>query len=430
MGDTVAVPAVVPVEGHRFCGWMLDGKAIEDGAIQMPASDISIVGRWEKIPYRVSYAYTGTVPAKAPALPEETTYTMGDTVHPAAAPSLKGYTFSGWGEAFTMPAHDMILKGSWSAVEYAITYMLDGGTAPMGNPSSYTVETSAITFAAPTKTGHTFQGWFTDSGFTTPITILPFGSTGDITLYAKWQKESSSSGGSGGGGGGGFVPQPPQPVDPPSDPLNKADHIAYIYGMPDGTVQPQANISRAEVAVIFFRLLTEEARRENATTEHSFVDVVDGEWYTEAVATLAAMGILKGRGDNRFDPTATIARAEFAAIAARFDSEVYDGPDLFPDIEGHWANAEINRAAKKGWVKGDGNGMFRPDAPITRAEAVTLINRVLERTPDVDALLPEMKTFPDNADPTAWYYTAIQEAANGHSYTKDKTGKETWVEVK
>lgn len=431
MGDTVAVPAVVPVEGHRFCGWMLDGKAIEDGAIQMPASDISIVGRWEKIPYRVSYAYTGTVPAKAPALPEETTYTMGDTVHPAAAPSLKGYTFSGWGEAFTMPAHDMILKGSWSAVEYAITYMLDGGTASMGNPSSYTVETSAITFAAPTKTGHTFQGWFTDSGFTTPITILPFGSTGDITLYAKWQKESSSSGGSGGGGGGGVVaPQPPQTIDPPSDPLNKADHIAYIYGLPDGTVQPQANISRAEVAVIFFRLLTEEARRENATTEHSFVDVVDGEWYTEAVATLAAMGILKGRGDNRFDPMATIARAEFAAIAARFDSEVYDGPDLFPDIEGHWAGAEINRAAQKGWVRGDGNGLFRPDAPITRAEAVTLINRVLERTPDVDALLPGMKTFPDNADPTAWYYIAIQEAANGHTYTKDKTGKETWVEVK
>lgn len=431
MGDTVAVPAVVPVEGHRFCGWMLDGKAIEDGAIQMPASDISIVGRWEKIPYRVSYAYTGTVPAKAPALPEETTYTMGDTVHPAAAPSLKGYTFSGWGEAFTMPAHDMILKGSWSAVEYAITYMLDGGTASMGNPSSYTVETSAITFAAPTKTDHTFQGWFTDSGFTTPITILPFGSTGDITLYAKWQKESSSSGGSGGGGGGGVVaPQPPQTIDPPSDPLNKADHIAYIYGLPDGTVQPQANISRAEVAVIFFRLLTEEARRENATTEHSFVDVVDGEWYTEAVATLAAMGILKGRGDNRFDPMATIARAEFAAIAARFDSEVYDGPDLFPDIEGHWAGAEINRAAQKGWVRGDGNGLFRPDAPITRAEAVTLINRVLERTPDVDALLPGMKTFPDNADPTAWYYIAIQEAANGHTYTKDKTGKETWVEVK
>lgn len=396
----------------------------------MPANNLSIVGRWEKIPYRVNYAYTGAIPVKAPALPKEATYTLGDTVQPAAAPVLKGYAFSGWGGTFTMPAHDVILKGSWSTVDYTITYVLDGGTNPKGNPSTYTVETSAITFAAPTKAGHTFQGWFTDSGFTTPIAVLPFGSTGNITLFAKWQKEPSSSGGGSGGGGGGVAPQPPQPIDPPSDPLNKADHIAYIYGLPDGTVQPQANISRAEVAVIFFRLLTEEARKENATTEHSFVDVADGEWYTEAVATLAAMGILKGRGDNRFDPMATIARAEFAAIAARFDSEVYDGPDLFPDIEGHWAGMEINRAAQKGWVRGDGNGLFRPDAPITRAEAVTLINRVLERTPDVDVLLPGMKTFPDNADPTAWYYIAIQEAANGHTYTKDKAGDETWVEVK
>ena len=426
MGDTVAVPAVVPVEGYRFCGWTVDGVAIEDGAIQMPASDVSITGRWEKIPYRVSYAYTGAVPVKAPALPKETTYTLGDAVQPIAHPVLKGYAFSGWDTApFSMPAHDVILKGSWSVVEYTISYVLDGGENPVSNPGKYTIETPSITFAAPTKTGHTFQGWFTDSGFTKAVEKLPSGSAGNVTLYAKWAKNPTTPSG-GGGGGGGFTPQPPKPVEP----LNKADHMAYIQGFPDGTVRPHANISRAEVATIFFRLLTEAARKENATTKHSFSDVEDGAWYAEAVATLTAMGILKGRSTDCFDPMATITRAEFAAVAARFDSEVYDGPDLFPDIEGHWANAEINRAAKKGWVKGDNNGLFRPNSPITRAEAVTLINRVLERTVEKDVLLPEMKSFPDNSDPTVWYYTAIQEAANSHTYTKDKTEKETWVEVK
>lgn len=427
MGDTVTVPAVAPVTGYRFLGWTLENQSVEDGAFQMPAKDVTIVGHWEKIPYRVTYAYTGKVPAKVPTLPREATYTVGDTVQPAAAPTLKGYAFSGWGDPFSMPAEDVTLTGSWSMVDYQISYVLDGGTAPEGNPSRYTIESPAITFAVPTKADNTFQGWFADSGFTTPVATLPSGSTGNMTLYAKWQQNPAPSGGGGGGGGGVFVPDTPSK---PSETLNKADHIAYIQGFPDGTVRPQANISRAEVATIFFRLLTEEARKENATTNHTFSDVEQGTWYTEAVATLAAMGIVRGRGNGQFDPTATISRAEFAAIAARFDSSAYSGPDMFPDISGHWASDEINRAAQKGWVKGDNNGLFRPDAPITRAEAVTLINRVLERQVDKSGVLEGMKTFSDNADPTAWYYSAIQEAANGHSYTKDKTGAETWVELK
>lgn len=425
MDDTVAVPAMAPVEGYRFLGWAVAGQDVEDGAFQMPAMDVTVVGRWEKVPYRVTYAYTGKVPAKAPALPKEATYTLGDTVQPAATPTLEGYAFSGWGEPFEMPAEDVTLTGSWSLVDYQISYVLDGGTAPEGNPTSYTIESPAITFAAPNKAGYTFQGWYSDSGFTTPVAALPAGSAGNMTLYAKWEKLSTPSN-SGGGGGSISVPA----VTPSKPALNKADHIAYIQGFTDGTVRPQANISRAEVATIFFRLLTEEARRENATTAHTFSDVANNAWYTEAVATLAAMDIVRGRGNGQFDPAATISRAEFAAIAARFDSSAYSGPDLFPDISGHWASKEINRAAQKGWVKGDNNGLFRPDAPITRAEAVTLINRVLERQVGKDGVMKAMKTFPDNTDPTVWYYYDIQEAANGHAYTKDKTGMETWVELK
>lgn len=442
MGETVAVPAVASVLGYRFLGWTVDGVSVEDGAIQMPAKDIVLVGCWEKLPYHVTYAYTGKVPVKAPAVPVDTNvYTLGDTVRVMASPTLKGYAFSGWGESFSMPAENVTLTGSWSAVTYQITYVLDGGTASEKNPTSYTVESPSLTFAPATKTGCTFEGWFADSGFTTPVAALPAGSTGDITLYAKWKENAPiSGGGSGGGsfGGGGSGGGPsgsvevvkPEPPSQSSGMLNKADHMAYIQGFVDGTVRPLANISRAEVATIFFRLLTEEVRKENATTVHSFIDVEEDGWYTEAVATLTAMGIVKGRGDGIFDPTATISRSEFAVIAARFDSAAYTGPDLFPDIHGHWAAEEINRAAQKGWVKGDDAGMFRPDAPITRAEAVTLINRVLERRVDKSGVLEGMKTFPDNADPTVWYYYAIQEAANGHAYTKDKAEKETWVELK
>lgn len=442
MGETVAVPAVASVVGYRFLGWTVDGVSVEDGAIQMPAKDIVLVGCWEKLPYHVTYAYTGKVPVKAPAVPVDTNvYTLGDTVRVMDSPTLKGYAFSGWGESFSMPAENVTLTGSWSAVTYQITYVLDGGTAPEKNPTSYTVESPSLTFTPATKTGHTFEGWFADSGFTTPVAALPAGSTGDITLYAKWKESApvgggGSGGGSFGGGGSGGGPSgstevvKPEPPSQSSGMLNKADHMAYIQGFVDGTVRPLANISRAEVAAIFFRLLTEEVRKENATTVHSFTDVEEDGWYTEAVATLTAMGIVKGRGDGVFDPTATISRSEFAVIAARFDSAAYTGPDLFPDIHGHWASEEINRAAQKGWVKGDDAGMFRPDAPITRAEAVTLINRVLERRVDKSGVLEEMKTFPDNADPTVWYYYAIQEAANGHAYTKDKDGREHWVEIK
>lgn len=443
MGETVTVPAVASVLGYRFLGWTMDGASVEDGAIQMPAKDIVLVGCWEKLPYHVTYAYTGKIPVKAPAAPvDDNVYTLGDTVQIMASPTLKGYAFSGWGESlsFSMPAENVTLTGSWSAVTYQITYVLGGGTASEKNPTSYTVESPSLTFVPATKTGHTFEGWFADSGFTTPVAALPAGSTGDITLYAKWKENAPVSGGGSGGGsfGGGGSGDPsgsvevvkPEPPSQSSGMLNKADHMAYIQGFVDGTVRPLANISRAEVATIYFRLLTEEVRKENATTVHSFIDVEEDGWYTEAVATLTAMGIVKGRGDGIFDPAATITRSEFAVIAARFDSEDYTESDLFPDIHGHWAAAEINRAAQKGWVKGDDAGMFRPDAPITRAEAVTLINRVLERRVDKSGVLEDMKTFPDNADPTVWYYYAIQEAANGHAYTKDKAGKETWVELK
>ena len=242
------------------------------------------------------------------------------------------------------------------------------------------------------------------------------------------------SGGSSGGGGSHDKDDDKDTDKTPAktpDALNGEDHFDYIVGDADGRVHPERNITRAEVASIFFRLLKDDVRSENLTDQNTFTDVSADAWYNVAVSTMSDMGIVFGRTDYQFDPDAYITRAEFAAIAARFDSGSYSGDDLFTDIEGHWAADQINRAAEKGWITGYPDGTFGPNRYITRAEAVTMINRVLNRMPeDEDALHEDMKVFVDNADANAWYYLAIQEATNSHEYEKDDDGVyETWTEV-
>ena len=207
--------------------------------------------------------------------------------------------------------------------------------------------------------------------------------------------------------------------------LNGSNHFAYVVGYKDGNVRPQGNITRAETAAIFFRLLKEEVRSENLSKHNDFADVTEDSWYNTAVSTMAGMNILKGRTANSFAPQAPITRAEFAAICARFDSGRAEENSGFTDISGHWAEKEIERAATLGWVSGYTDGSFHPDAPITRAEAMTLINRVLCRMPETKAdLLDSMTKWPDN-QPGAWYYLAVQEATNSHTYEQKDSKYET-----
>lgn len=209
--------------------------------------------------------------------------------------------------------------------------------------------------------------------------------------------------------------------------LNGSNHFAYVVGYKDGNVRPQGNITRAETAAIFFRLLKEEVRSENLSKHNDFADVTEDSWYNTAVSTMAGMNILKGRTANSFVPQAPITRAEFAAICARFDSGRAEENSGFTDISGHWAEKEIERAATLGWVSGYTDGSFHPDAPITRAEAMTLINRVLCRMPETKAdLLDSMTKWPDN-QPGAWYYLAVQEATNSHTYEQKDSKYETWT---
>ena len=241
-------------------------------------------------------------------------------------------------------------------------------------------------------------------------------------------KKSSS----GGGGGGGHHRKPTVtiPDDVPTG-LNGDDHYAYIVGYPNGNVEPNGNITRAEVATIFFRLLTEKVRTANSTQSNSLSDVTRGQWFNHAVSTLSSMGIVKGHNDGTFAPNAPITRAEFAAIAARFDDKNTDTSSKFTDITSHWAKNEIGIAANKGWINGYPDGTFRPNQYITRAEAMTLVNRVLNRLPENSSdLLDSMIKWPDNSDASQWFYLAVQEATNSHYYKTKENKFEKWTELR
>lgn len=339
---------------------------------------------------------------------------------PTTEPTRGGYTFKGWntkadgsGDAFTattdvtssMTVYAQWKKnssgGSHSTRKYTLTYESNGGTAYQDE--RYSSGTKVTLDKAPIRESYTFTGWYADEELTDKITSVTM--TSDKTVYAGWVATG--------------VP----------DMLNGDDHDAYVIGYPDGNVHPQGNISRAETATIFFRLLKADTRDGNLTAENVFADVANGKWFNKAVSTMAKLGIVKGRSAETFAPDAPITRAEFAAICARFNTKPTNTSDSFSDISGHWAEAEIERAVAFGWIAGYPDGTFRPDTYITRAEAMTMINRVLCRMPqDEKDLLRTMVVWPDNK-PTDWHYLAVQEATNSHEFERKGAVNETWTKL-
>ena len=233
-------------------------------------------------------------------------------------------------------------------------------------------------------------------------------------------------------GGGGGDPDPDNPDRPA---LDKGDHYAYIIGYPDGLVHPELQITRAESTTIFFRMLLEESRAYYWSQVNPYFDVFPYDWYNNAISTMTNADIVEGYPDDSFRPNGNITRAEFAAMAVRFftgeDVDVND--NVFPDVQDHWANYEINLAYAHDLIQGYPDGTFRPDQEITRAEAVTIVNRVLERHPHKEHLLEDMIVWPDNMDETMWYYEDIQEATNSHVfdrlYDEDNQPYEIWTEL-
>ena len=318
--------------------------------------------------------------------------------------------------------------GKFCNVTYEVTGDIpsDAGDRPapakvkMGG--SYTVAPAQTT----SQSRYTFSGW--RAGGTGDIVTSLENLQQDVKLVGVWSYRSGGSS----GGGGGRKPTVDIPDDVPTG-LNGDDHFAYIVGYPDGNVKPGSSITRAEVATIFFRLLTEDVRTANSTQSNSLSDVSRGQWFNHAISTLSSMGIVKGNPDGTFDPDAPITRAEFAAIAARFDDKNTNNTSNFSDIASHWAKDEIGVAANKGWINGYPDSTFRPDQYITRAEAMTLVNRVLNRLPEKsEDLLDDMIKWPDNADASVWYYLAVQEATNSHDYSdkSDADKYEKWTKIR
>ena len=325
-------------------------------------------------------------------------------------PTRSGYTFTGWepsvaatvtGNAVYTAQWTKNSSSSHHSTRYTLHYESNGGTAY--KDERYSSGTKVTLDKTPTRESYTFTGWYADKELTQKISSIKM--TSEKTVYAGWKAST--------------VP----------DMLNGDDHYAYVVGYSDGTVRPNANISRAEVATIFFRLLKKEVRDGNLTTENIFADVTNGRWHNKAISTMARLGIVNGRRADSFDPDASITRAEFAAICARFNTKPVENSGSFSDISGHWAENEIERAAAFGWISGYPDGTFHPDARITRAEAMTMINRVLCRMPQSKSdLLDSMVTWPDNK-PSDWHYLAVQEATNSHDFNRQGEVGESWTKL-
>ena len=423
---TVVIAKAPQKDGKRFLGWKdEEGKLWQPDEVYTATKETTFTAEWgDLLPVE---EYTLTFVTNGGSEIASITRTSGTVIDLSSYSSTRsGYTLVGWytDEALTNNVTAVTLDsnktvyakwlknytgGSSSGVKkITITFETPDGI-DLGEVEKIYNTTVDLTKYSYEKEGYTFEGWYTDKELTNKVTSITL--KGDITLYAKWVEGEDTSSST--------------PNYHPD--ILTTEHYAYIVGREGGYICPQDNITRAEVATIFFRLLTEEIRNDNLTKENVFSDVTADAWYNTAVSTLAYLDILKGRTEDTFEPNAYITRAEFTTIAARFSDVVYEGEDLFSDIDGHWAKDYINAAASIGWIVGE-NGMFRPDDNITRAEVMTLVNRVLNRIPEnKDDLLDGMTTWNDNADANAWYYLAVQEATNSHTYTMKADGiHESW----
>ena len=442
-GAEVTVAPAATATGYTFSGWTTEDATIKEGKFEMPAKGVKLTGSFVKDDtqwYTVKYTWTGVPEGAEPPVtpPTDSNTYLGEAAAKNAvdkkytsSSKVTGsdgyfYTFSGW-DGGTVNGQVVTFNGSWTKGDKdnskwaTVTFNSNGGSTV--DPQTVKCNDKAKEPPAPTKSGYTFAGWYTGEPLTN---TYDFGTpvTKNIILYAKWNTN--------------YVPYyPPVPPtvkieDDDALGLNTTDHFAYIVGYGNGEVRPQNNITRAEVATIFFRLLTDDVRDENLTKTNRYSDVAATSWYNTAVSTLSSMGIITGYPDGTFRPNAAITRAEFAAIAARFDNDGDKTAAKFSDIATHWAKDEISIAYNNGWINGYPDGTFGPQRDITRAETMTLVNRVLNRQPETeDDLLPNMTVWTDNANPKAWYYLAVQEATNSHYYKfKTNSKYEKWTELR
>ena len=489
-GEKAVLPAEPTLKGYTFAFWYLgdDEQNATAYDFNTPVTEnITLTAKWNINKYTVTFnSYGGTPVPPAQEVEYGLTATKPDD------PTLKGYTFAFWylgddeqnatAYDFNTPVTENItLYANWEKNIYTVTY-----TDGVDGEEVFADQTDRVPFEDPTpafkgtktRDGYVFDGW--KPAFSDTV-------TGNVTYVAQWTARTDLSYtvhyylknttkqvandkmvagqtfnadvtenairisgyrvygdsvksitiGTGTNEIIFYYTRAYHPSTPSKPTLNTGDHYAYVMGYPDGTVRPNGSITRAEVSAILFRLLSDKTRDEYFTTVSSFTDVKAGAWYNNSIATLEKAGVIVDTAKGgAFRPNEAITRAELAAMLAQFsDAKPVKGVK-FSDVSAeHWAYEAIAIAAKMGWIEGYPDGTFRPDATITRAEMMTLVNRALERVPsDEDHLLSKrvMLTFPD-CKSGDWFYIAVQEATNSHTYERaatEKNGDEQWTALR
>ena len=485
-GEKAVLPAEPTLKGHTFAFWYLgdDEQNATAYDFNTPVTEnITLTAKWNINKYTVTFNSYGGTPVP-PA--QEVEYGLTAT-EPATAPTKTGYTFDGWylgDEKYDFSdavEQNITLYANWKKNIYTVTYTdgVDGEEVFADQTYRVPFEDTTPAFKGnPTRDGYVFDGW--KPAFSDTV-------TGNVTYVAQWTARTDLSYtvhyylknttkqvandkmvagqtfnadvtenairisgyrvygdsvksitiGTGTNEIIFYYTRASRPSTPSKPTLNTGDHYAYVMGYPDGMVRPNGSITRAEVSTILFRLLSDKTRDEYFTTESSFTDVKAGAWYNNSIATLEKAGVIVDTAKGgAFRPNEAITRAELAAMLAQFsDAKPVKGVK-FSDVSAeHWAYEAIAIAAKMGWIEGYPDGTFRPDATITRAEMMTLVNRALERVPsDEDHLLSKrvMLTFPD-CKSSDWFYIAVQEATNSHTYERaatEKNGDEQWTALR
>ena len=425
----------------KFVTWKLgDTEVAPNTQVEMVAGGLTFVGIWERTQkeYGVKYSYDPNLPAEVQAtLPKNPyTYTVGQKVTTAAKPDSVRvgeyiWTFKTWkldgvevapNTQVPMVSGGLHFEGIWETklIHYSLTiqYVDKKGKELAESHMDLLAKGEAYKVDSPKIKGYKLKE--------KEDAVIEGKMPGhNLTIEVVYVKKST-------GGGSGTIDSPNKPTTKaPALTLNTDDHFAFINGYPDGSVQPEGNVTRAETAAILYRIMGDACQSYYKTNSSSYSDVARGDWYNTYVATLENAGVIVDtRTNGKFRPNDAITRAELASMIAQFAGLESASAAKFNDVGSrYWAAEEIAIAAKMGWINGYPDGSFRPDRNVTRAELMAMVNRALGRTPkSADDLLSGMKTWRDNANVNAWYYLDVQEATNDHTYTKSGT-HETWKKL-
>ena len=417
-------------EGYTFEGWYLSkteftpANKVEATTIVKATADHTLYANWTANTYTVTFN-----PKGGEVNPREKNVTFDAAYGELPTPTRTGYTFNGWylgdkeitKDSTVETAEDHTLTASWSINSHWLTikYLNKSNGKELAPEYSQKHDyDTTVKVKSPSIPGYKFY----DRDDETVVVTMP---DEDVTRIVYYVRKT-------GNGGGTYDSPNKTKKTSPALTLNTADHFAFINGYPDGSVQPEGNVTRAETAAILYRIMGDDCQSYYKTTSCSYSDVARGDWFNTYVATLENAGVIVDtRTNGKFRPNDAITRAELASMIAQFAGLDSASAANFNDVGTiYWAAKEIAIAAKMGWINGYPDGSFRPNQNVTRAELMAMVNRALGRTPkSEDDLLSGMKTWSDNANTGAWYYLDVQEATNSHTYTKSGT-HETWKKLR